>query len=181
MINNELPIWARIGQIILGLIAIILAGAVLVFPTIATVSLVIILSSVLIIVGFEKATISFVRGRRKLIDMGLGIIVMAIGVAAIVFPLAATVIFIALIAFGLLFDGVSRIIEGTVERARHGWNRAFNMAAGIVSIILSIIIITMPSIGEIFISLLIAFALFITGFVILIGGIYGNRLIRNMT
>lgn len=179
MINNELPKWARTGQIILGFLSIILSGVVLMLPTIVTLSLVIILSAVLIIVGIEKVTISFVRGRRKLIDMGLGIAVIAIGIAAIAFPLAATLVFIALITFGLLFDGISRIIEGVAEKTRHRWNRAFNIGTGIVSIFLSAIIIAMPFIGEIFISLLIAFALLITGLVILTSGLYGNRIMRN--
>ncbi|MDN5868302.1 MAG: DUF308 domain-containing protein [Candidatus Nitrosocosmicus sp.] len=179
MINNELPKWARIGQIILGVLSIILSGVVLMFPTIVTLSLVIILSAVLIIVGIEKVTISYVRGRRKLIDMGLGIAVIAIGIAAIAFPLAATLVFIALIAFGLLFDGISRIIEGVIEKTRHRWNRAINIGTGIVSIFLSTIIIAMPFMGEIFISLLIAFALLITGLVILTSGLYGNRIMRN--
>lgn len=177
--NNELPKWARIGQIILGLLSIILSGVVLMFPTIATISLVIILSAVLIIVGIEKVTISFVRGKRKLVDIGLGIAVIVIGIAAIAFPLAATLVFIALIGFGILFDGISRIIEGVAEKTRRRWNRAFNIGTGAVSIFLSAIIITMPFIGQIFISFLIAFALLITGLVILTNGIYGNRIMRN--
>jgi uncharacterized membrane protein HdeD (DUF308 family) len=176
--NNELPRWARMGQIILGFLSIILAGIVLLFPTITTISLVIILSVVLIILGIEKVTISFVRGKRKLIDIGLGVAVIGIGIAAITFPLAATLVFISLIAFGLLFDGISRIIEGVVEKTRHRWNRVFNIGTGIVSVFLSGIIITMSFIGEIFISLLIAFALLITGLVILTSGIYGNRIMR---
>jgi uncharacterized membrane protein HdeD (DUF308 family) len=179
MINNELPKWARIGQIILGFLAIVLSGIVLIFPAIATISLVIILSAALIIIGTEKVTLSFVRGRRKLIDMGLGIAVIGIGIAAIAFPLAATLVFITLIGLGLLFDGVSRVIEGIAEKTRHKWNRIFNTITGVVSIFLSAIIISMPFIGEIFISLMIAFALLITGIVIITSGFYGNRITRN--
>jgi uncharacterized membrane protein HdeD (DUF308 family) len=179
MIRNELPKWARIGQIVLGFLAIALSGVVLIFPGIATLSLVVILSTTLIVIGIEKATISFARGRRKLIDMGLGIAVIAIGIAAIAFPMAAALVFIALIAFGLLFDGASRIIEGVAEKARHLWNRAFNIGTGVVSVILSVMIIAMPFIGEIFISLMIAFALLITGVVIITSGLYGNRIMRN--
>ncbi len=178
MIRNELTKWAGMGQIVLGFLDIILSGVVLIFPGIATLSLIVILSTTLVIIGIEKVTISFVRGRRKLIDMGLGIAVISIGIAAIAFPLAATLVFIAFIAFGLLFDGISRIIEGVSEKARHLWNRIFNIGTGIVSVILSAIIIAMPFIGEIFISLMIAFALLITGFVIITSGIYGNRIMR---
>lgn len=175
-----MPKWARIGQIVLGFLAIALSGVVLIFPGIATLSLIVILSTTLIIIGIEKATISFARGRRRrLIDMGLGIAVIALGIAAIAFPLAATLVFIALIAFGLLFDGVSRIIEGVAEKARHVWNRAFNVGTGVVSVVLSVMIIVMPFIGEIFISLMIAFALLITGVVIITSGLYGNRIMRN--
>lgn len=179
MINNELPKWARIGQIILGFLAIVLSGIVLIFPAIATLSLVIILSAALIIIGTEKVTISFLRGRRKLIDMGLGIAVIALGIAAIAFPLAATIIFITLIGFGLLFDGISRVIEGVAEKARHKWNRIFNIVTGVVSVFLAAIIISMPFIGEIFISFMIALALLITGVVIITSGLYGNRIMRN--
>lgn len=174
-----MPKWARIGQIVLGFLAIILSGVVLVFPGIAALSLIIILSTTLIIIGIEKVTISFVRRRRKILDMGLGIAVISIGIAAIAFPLAATLVFIALIAFGLFFDGVSRIVEGVAEKARHLWNRAFNIGTGVVSVILSALIIAMPFLGEIFISLMIAFALLITGVVIITSGLYGNRIMRN--
>ena len=114
-----MPKWARIGQIVLGFLAIALSGVVLIFPGIATLSLVVILSTTLIVIGIEKAVVSFARERRKIIDMGLGIAVIAIGIAAIAFPLAAALVFIALIAFGVLFDGVSRIVEGVAEKARH--------------------------------------------------------------
>jgi uncharacterized membrane protein HdeD (DUF308 family) len=179
MINNELPKWARIGQIILGFLAILLSGIVLIFPSIATLSLVIILAVALIITGVEKVTISLIRGRRKQIDMGLGIAVIVIGITAIAFPLTATLIFITLIGFGLLFDGISRIIEGATEKARHKWNRIFNIVTGIVSVILSAIIITIPFMGEIIISLLIALALLITGVLIITSGFYGNKIMRN--
>lgn len=177
--DNELPKWARISQMVLGFLSIILSGVVLLFPTITTLSLVIILSIVLVIVGLEKITISFIRGKRKLVDIGLGSAVIALGIAAIVFPMLATLVFIALIGFGLLFDGISRVIEGVAEKARHRWNRIFNIGTGAVSIFLSAIIISMPFIGQIFISILIAFALLITGLVILTNGIYGNKMMRN--
>jgi uncharacterized membrane protein HdeD (DUF308 family) len=111
--------------------------------------------------------------------MGLGIAVIVIGITAIAFPLTATLIFITLIGFGLLFDGISRIIEGATEKARHKWNRIFNIVTGIVSVILSAIIITIPFMGEIIISLLIALALLITGVLIITSGFYGNKIMRN--
>jgi uncharacterized membrane protein HdeD (DUF308 family) len=107
--------------------------------------------------------------------IGFGILVIILAAIAIAFPVLATIFLVFLIAFALLFDGISRIIHGVGDKESHAWARGFSIGVGILEIILSIMILVSPAIGAALVGILIGIALLIVGIQVVVAGISGRR------
>jgi uncharacterized membrane protein HdeD (DUF308 family) len=176
MSNAKSPGWVRAAQIGLGAIVIILSISILIQPAIATVSLIVIAAVILLIVGIERIIYGiFIRHRSRLPTIGFGILVIILAAIAIAFPVWTTVFLIYLIAFALLFDGISRVVHGVGDKESRGWTRGFSIGAGILEIILSIMILVSPAIGAALVGILIGIALLIVGIQVVVAGISGRR------
>ena len=166
----------RIMQVVFGIIAIILSIYIILNPGLATVSLVLVLSILLFIVGIEKIISGiFVKNKSRLATIGLGILVIILAGIAIAFPVGTTIFLILILAFALLFDGISRVVHGIGHKENNKIHRFFGIAVGIISIILAIFIMVSPSAGMIFVSFIIGLSLLITGIQILTSGVIGKE------
>ena len=175
-IVSKSPGWVRAAQIGLGAIIIILSISILSQPAIATVSLVVIAAIILLIVGIERVIYGvFIRHRSRLPTIGFGILVIILAAIAIAFPVLATIFLVFLIAFALLFDGISRIAHGVGDKESRGWSRGFSIGVGILEIILSIMILVSPVIGAALVGILIGIALLIVGIQVVVAGVSGRR------
>jgi uncharacterized membrane protein HdeD (DUF308 family) len=172
---SKSPGWVRAVQIGLGAIIIILSISILTQPAIATVSLIVLAAVILLIVGIERVIYGvFIRHRARLPTIGFGILVIILAAIAIAFPVLATIFLVFLIAFALLFDGISRIIHGVGDKESRDWARGFSIGVGILEIILSIMILVSPAIGAL-VGILIGIALLIVGIQVVVAGISGRR------
>ncbi|MDQ5870235.1 MAG: DUF308 domain-containing protein [Thermoproteota archaeon] len=170
------PGWVRAVQIGLGAIVIILSISMLVQPAIATVSIIVIAAVILLIVGIERVIYGiFIRHKSRLPTIGFGILVIILASIAIAFPVGTTIFLIYLIAFALLFDGISRIAHGVGDKESRGWSRGFSIGTGIVELVLSIMILVSPAIGAALVGIIIGIALLIVGIQIVVAGISGRR------
>lgn len=168
--------WKRAAQIGLGAIAIILAIIALVFPGLTLVSLVIILSIVLLIVGIEKVIGGiFFQHKSRFAAIGLGILVIILAIIALVFPVGATIVLIFIMAFALMFDGFARIIQGFGDKQETGWVRGFYIGAGILAVIISGMVLASPLFGAALAGFLIGIALLIVGIQMISAGIAGRE------
>jgi uncharacterized membrane protein HdeD (DUF308 family) len=176
MNNAKSPGWVRAAQIGLGAIIIILSISILSQPAIATVSLVLLAAVILLIVGIERVIYGvFIRHRARLPTIGFGILVIILAAIAIALPVLATIFLVFLIAFALLFDGISRIIHGVGDKESRGWARGFSIGVGILEIILSIMILVSPVIGAALVGIFIGIALLIVGIQVVVAGVSGRR------
>jgi uncharacterized membrane protein HdeD (DUF308 family) len=75
----------------------------------------------------------------------------------------------------LLFDGVARVYHGAADKTTHRWSRIFSIAAGVIEIGLSLMIMAAPVIGVELVSFLLAIALLIVGIQIIASGVSGRR------
>jgi uncharacterized membrane protein HdeD (DUF308 family) len=149
MNNAKSPGWVRAAQIGLGAIIIILSISILSQPAIATVSLVLLAAVILLIVGIERVIYGvFIRHRARLPTIGFGILVIILAAIAIALPVLATIFLVFLIAFALLFDGISRIIHGVGDKESRGWA---------------------------LVGILIGIALLIVGIQVVVAGVSGRR------
>ena len=177
------PGWIRGVQIGLGAVAVILSIFILINPSLATVSIVLIASIILLIVGIEQVILGLlVKQKSRFVSIGLGVLVIILSSILIAYPKGTTALLIYILAFALLFNGVSRLIHGWRDRLRRGWSRGFRIGVGALEIGLSIAILVSPNIGATLVGILIAIALLIAGIQIIIAGIFGRRsLLRRAT
>jgi uncharacterized membrane protein HdeD (DUF308 family) len=61
--------------------------------------------------------------------VGIGILVIALAIVAITFPVFAALVIITLAAVALLFSGISSILAGVGNKKDPNWSRAANVVA----------------------------------------------------
>jgi uncharacterized membrane protein HdeD (DUF308 family) len=174
--ETKSPGWMRAAQIGLGVIALVLSVYILAYPVLTFVTIVLLLSVVLFVVGIERIIQGIVApGKSRWGTIGLGILVLIISIIVMAFPGAFGVFLLILLAIGLLFDGIARVYHGATDKTRGRWSRIFSIAAGVIEIGLSLTILAAPVIGAELMSFLLAIALLIVGIQIIAAGITGSR------
>jgi uncharacterized membrane protein HdeD (DUF308 family) len=168
----------RISQIVLGAIAIILSIAILVNPGLGIATLIFLLSVTLLVVGIERVAVGVFPHLTKSSRIGnivLGVLAIGLGIAVIAFPLLATIFLVSLLAVGLLFVGIARIIHGIVDKKISKWSRIFLIAVGILSLAVSFIVFASPIFGVILLTLILAIDLLIIGIESISHGVSSRR------
>ena len=74
-----------------------------------------------------------------------------------------------------MFDGFARIIEGVVNRNHRPWIRGFSLGVGVLSVVISALILAVPFFGAVFAGLLIGISLLIVGIQMLATGVSARR------
>ena len=175
--ETKSPGWLRAAQIGLGIIALIISIYILVYPLMTFVTLVLLLGVILFVVGIERIIQGIVApGKSRWGTIGLGILVLIISIIVMAVPGIVGAFLIILLAIGLLFDGIARVYHGATDKTTSRWSRIFSIAAGVIEIGLSLMIMAAPVIGAELVSFLIAIALLIVGIQIIAAGVGGRRL-----
>jgi uncharacterized membrane protein HdeD (DUF308 family) len=113
------PVWMRMLRIGIGAVSIMLSLIAIAYPGLAVETAVIIFSIILIIIGIEHiAGGTMIYQNHGAAHIGIGILVIALASAAIVFLLFAAFVVIALAAAALLFSGISHILMGIGKKER---------------------------------------------------------------
>jgi uncharacterized membrane protein HdeD (DUF308 family) len=169
----------RILQIIVGIIAIALSIAVIMNPGFGIEFLVFLLSITLFVVGIERVSIAFLPYIRKsstrISNIVLGGLAIALAIIVIAFPIFTIGFLVTLLAIGLLFIGVARIIHGALDKQTSKWSRIFLIAVGILSIGVSIIVFFNPIVGIVILTFILAINLLIIGIESIVHGVSGKR------
>jgi uncharacterized membrane protein HdeD (DUF308 family) len=132
----------------------------------------------LLVVGIERVAIglsSHIPRSSRISNIGLGALVIALGVVVIAFPLIATGILVGLVAFGLLFLGIARIIHGITAKRISKWSRIFLLAVGILSLAVSFMVFASPLLGVFLLTFILAVNLLIIGIESISYGITSHR------
>jgi uncharacterized membrane protein HdeD (DUF308 family) len=162
------PKGLRIAQIVLGVIAIALSISVMAQPRAGVTLLVSLLSVTLLVLGIERVIAGIgLKDLPKSSRIGniiLGCLTIALGIIVISFPVFAAGFLILLLAIGLLFMGIARILYGILARRNVSkWSKAFAIGVGILSIAVSIMIFASPLVGAFLVTLVLAINLLILG------------------
>jgi len=177
MADSTSPVWKRGALIGLGALAIVLSILVLIHPGMTVVSIVYLAGIVLIIVGIERIiTGIFVKNKSRWGTVGLGILALIFGSIAVGYPVHAAVFVIIMLGIGLLFAGISHVVNGLGNKESPGWARGFSIGAGALAIVLSFLIMASPYAGAVFVSLFLGIALLIIGIEIIAVGWTGRRM-----
>jgi uncharacterized membrane protein HdeD (DUF308 family) len=177
MNESKSPGWKRAVAIGLGVVAIILSILVFVHPGITIVSIIYILGILLIIVGIEKIISGiFVANKSRWGTVGLGVLAIIFGSIVVGAPVSTAVFVIIMLGIGLLFAGISHVVNGLGNKESPGWARGFSIGAGALAIALSFLVIASPYAGAVFVSVFLGIALLIIGIEIIVVGSTGRRM-----
>jgi uncharacterized membrane protein HdeD (DUF308 family) len=167
MAETRSPGWLRAAQIGLGIIALVLSVYILAYPVLTFATIVLLLGVVLFVVGIERIIQGIVApGKLRWGTIGLGILVLIISIIVMAFPGVVGVFLIIFLAIGLC----------ATDKTKGRWSRIFSIAAGVIEIGLSLMIMAAPVIGAELLSFLLAIALLIVGIQIIASGVSGRRI-----
>ena len=169
----------RILQIIVGIIAIALSIGVIINPGFGIEILVFLLSVSLFVVGIERVSISFLPYIRKsstrISNIVLGGLAIALSIIVIGFPIFTIGFLVTLLALGLLFIGIARIVHGVFDKQTSKWSRIFLVGVGILSIAISFIVFANPLLGLFILTFILAVNLLIIGIESIVHAVSGKR------
>ena len=175
----------RILQIVLGGIAIALSVAVIVNPGVGIATLTFLLSITLLVVGIERLvtglTLSKHSKSSRFGNIGLGALAALLGIAVMAFPLFTAGVLVTLLALGLLFTGIARIIHGISDKNTSKWSKGFLVGVGVLSLAVSFMVFASPALGVFLLTLVLGINLLIIGIQSVAYGISGHQRTYNPT
>ena len=161
------PKGIRISQIVLGGIAIALSLAIISSPGVGIATITFLLSITLLVVGIERLVTGFTPSEQskssRFGNIGLGALAALLGIAVVAFPLFTTGVLVSLLALGLLFIGIARIIHGISDKNISKWSKGFLVGVGILSLAVSFTVIAYPAFGVSLLTLVLGINLLIIG------------------
>ena len=177
MTDSNSPGWKRGVLIGLGAIAIVLSILVFIHPGMTVVSIIYLAGIILIVVGIEKIISGiFVANKSRWGTVGLGVLALIFGSIAVAAPVPTAVFVIIMLGIGLLFVGISHVVNGLGNKESPGWARGFSIGAGALAIALSFLVMASPHAGAVFVSVFLGIALLIIGIEIIAVGWTGRRM-----
>jgi uncharacterized membrane protein HdeD (DUF308 family) len=177
MSDSDSPGWKRGVLIGLGVLAIILSILVFIDPGKTVTTIVYLAGIILIIVGIEKIISGiFVANRSRWGTVGLGVLALIFGSIAVGYPVSTGVFVIIMLGIGLLFAGISHVVNGLGNKESPGWARGFSIGAGALAIAISFLVMASPYAGAVFVSIFLGIALLIIGIEIIAVGWTGRRM-----
>ena len=173
--------WFWAFQIAVGSICLILSIVVLLYGARTTAGAYIWLflaGIALMILGAERIASGVrakgVRRSSRLLNIGVGVgIIIYIG-SGFFFPQFATKWLILFLGFGLLANGIIRIISGLKKNEEESFDFS-SITIGIVITSLSILVLVSPKFGLALLLIMTAIALAVSGIQIIIAGVRGRR------
>ena len=175
----ESPPWLRMLQIVLGGICITLSLVILAYIGPAILTIILILSLILLVVGIERTSVGIAMRRSSrgssLANIVLGLAIIAFSIVLMQFPIFTSAVLVVLGAVALLLNGITRIIHGIFSKGS-GSSRAFLIGVGVLSIAVSTLVIAHPiSFGLVLFSIIISIAFLISGIEMMALGISGRQ------
>jgi uncharacterized membrane protein HdeD (DUF308 family) len=175
--NNKMNTirWLQFLEVGLGAIAIIITIVTLTYPGLATQTIIRLVSIVLLIIGFERIAIGIAfpspNKSYRLANIGLGPLIIALAIVLVLFPQSHPVPQVALGALALLFNGISKIIQGTLGKEIPRWSKGILLGVGTLNIAVSVLAIMLPNLQESTLARSVSITLLITGIQMITSGI----------
>ncbi len=175
MAEKGTPMWARLLEIIAGIILLVIAVYFVFNPSLGVGIVRTLLAIGLIILGLllavRGATSNVLSAWARILNVILGIIVLVLGAYCIIYPNLGNALVIFLFALGLLLSAIGRIAFAGLEVGAGvpQWARTGSIVIGVIVLLIAIAVIVWPGLGETLIGWLVA----------LIFGLFGIELIAS--
>ena len=179
MEEQKSPTWLRIVDIIFGVVSIMASVGVLSYRELTISTLVMVLSVVLLIIGFARLLSGLfskdLSDSLRAINVGTGMFALLLAGVTIFYPQLATQMVIVLLAFALLINGLARAVIGTFARIFPSWFRGLLVLVGLFTIVLSFVVLISPEVGSVTLIYLLSISFLINGATRIVSGITGKR------
>jgi uncharacterized membrane protein HdeD (DUF308 family) len=134
----------------------------------------------LLILGAERIASGVrspqIKRSSRIVNIAIGSVIIGIALLGFFTPKLTTQYLVLLLGFGLLANGVVRIVDGFRNKDVYETSTLlFRVGAGIVSAAIAILVLVFPVFGFILILLILTVALLITGIELIVVGIRGRR------
>jgi uncharacterized membrane protein HdeD (DUF308 family) len=171
------PGWLRGLEVGAGLLSLMLALSVFVFPGLGVATLIVLLAVGLIFAGVRSVSVagygSFSKDLRALGAI-TGVLSIGLAVIVMIFPGLALLSLITLLCFGLMAYGVGRLSLAYSLKATSTWLRGAMVAVGILDVILSVAVVLLPGVALLSLVVILGLALFLTGVEMCVSGAVGR-------
>ncbi|MFQ5919525.1 MAG: DUF308 domain-containing protein [Thermoplasmata archaeon] len=170
------PSWQRALFAVLGILIIILGILVLVFPDLGFTLILILFGIGLIFVALFAIVVGTQGGYPgwlRALSLIIGVLVIVLVILIIVFPDLGLFLQTLFLALGLILLGIQAIAFMGTDKSMADWARGAAVALGILAIILGILMIGIPDVGQSVLLIYFAIGLFATGIAVTVGGVAG--------
>jgi uncharacterized membrane protein HdeD (DUF308 family) len=179
--TEKMPGWTRAAEIILGLVSLVAGFYVLVYPGVAVLTLILLLSIGLIFLGSRDIVLgamsSFLPKWLRASNILLGLLAFVLSVIVIAEPGFAVLTLVLLLYLALFFRGVAGISMGwAAKHFSNAW-RGLSVGVGVLSIVLAIVFLALPSLAVATLIVLLSVGLVITGLEYVVVGVIGRELV----
>ena len=157
--------------------------SVLIFPGLGIGTLVILLSVGLIFVGIRSISlVGFSRLSKGLraVSVAAGIVALILAPIVLLFPGLGELSLVFILSYGLVVYGFSRIFMGYELKGADGLVRGLLVAVGVIDIILSAFVLILPGVALLTLTIILSFAMLLSGAEILYSGAVGRTWLGNL-
>ena len=173
--------WFRILQVAVGLVCISLSVVVIAaYSSFGQYSIVLFALIALMIIGIERI-IAGIRGKglkksSRIINIAIGAAIVGYLIPGIIVPSFAIKYIVLILGFGLLANGIVRILDGLRNDEYERRTRIFRTGIGVLSAAVGIVVLSSPKFGFVLLLLIVSIALLLTGIELVIVGTIGKRI-----
>ena len=171
------PGWFRGLEVVTGLLAMVFGVVVLLFPSWGLATLVALLSIGLFFAGIRSISLvgyNQVSKSLRALSAIAGIVSLILALLVLLFPGWAVLTLMLLVSFGLMVYGVGRIFIAYELKETVGWLRGTSVAVGVVDIILSVVVIVLPSVALLTLAVILSVVLLLSGAEMIVSGVIGR-------
>jgi uncharacterized membrane protein HdeD (DUF308 family) len=171
------PGWLRGLEVGAGLLSLMVAISIFVFPALGVATLVFLLAVGLIFAGARSVSdAEYGRLSKSVRVLGAisGALAIIMAVSVIIFPGLALLSLIVLLSFGLVFYGVGRISLAYSLKATSTGLRAMVAAVGVLDVTLSVAVVLLPGVALLSLVVILGLALFVSGVEMCVSGAAGR-------
>jgi len=172
------PSSIRVLDLVVGLILIILGSWVILGGALAEAIILLIFSIGLVLIGIARIAKGFVvtdfKPSTRAIHVFTGLLSVLLALIILVFPAFGIDLLIAIVAVGLFFTGVARILIFYGESEMTLRTRAFHLVVGTIGTVIPILILIIPGLGFLTLVLFASIAFIIVGAARIVSGVFGE-------
>lgn len=150
-VDMRLPGWARALSVIFGILTLIFAFAIVAFPELGVLTIVIWTAITLLSAGFGRIAVGVgvpnLSSGLKAFNIIAGLIAIIIAFVALTYPALTLAVQIILFGLSLLVTGIAQLTMAGLGKRQPGSSKWLTVVIGILAIIFAVIVMAIPGFG----------------------------------